>query len=177
MYLLIGDRAGVRVYFGVVEEKLLQKKLNISDIGDDILLKSLKGNFRGSTITPVTGDELYDIYGKVFPSELEIKSSMFYRTMDGVPGLTKDKEAKSFQGMDRLIDAMQGDEFALMILAKPVDCCGWQMTNLERNLDEIYRKLAWASKCQYQYSANASTSKSMSVNRSVSDGVAEAVNN
>ena len=179
VYLLIGDKAGVRVFFGVVEEEPLQEKLNISDIGDDILLKSLKGNFRGSTITPITGDELYDIYGKVFPSELKINSSssMFYRTMDGVPGLTKDKEAKSFQGMDRLIDAMQGDEFALMILAKPMDCHGWQMTNIERNLDEIYRKLAWASKCQYQYSENASTNKSMSVSHGVSDGVTEAVNN
>ena len=184
VYLLIGDKVGVRVYFGVVEEKLeKEKKLNILTIGNDILLKSLKGNFRGSTITPIEGEEIYDIYGKVFPSELvqerpsEKARMMHYRTMDGVPGLTKDKEAKSFQGMDRLIDAMQGDEFALMILAKPMGCCGWQMTNIERNLDEIYRKLTWASKCQYQYSENASTNKSMSVSRGVSDGVTEAVNN
>ena len=192
VYLLIGDKkSGVRIYLGVVQDignEKLPDGLNMSNVGDDILLKSLKGNFRGSTITPITGEELDEVYGKVFPSELppesrpktaesRLKTELRYRTMDGVPGLTKDNETKSFQGMDRLIDAMHGDDFSLMILAKPIDCAGRQMDSVERNLDGIYRKLTWASKCQFQDSRNTSKNSSKSISRSVSDGISEAVNN
>ncbi len=182
IYLLIGDKTRVNVYYGVVEDRSakLPEGLNISDVGDDILLKSLKGNFRGSTITPVTGDDLWNVYEKVFPQEehVEIRTpKLFYRTMDGVPGVTKDKDVKSFQGMDRLIDTMQGDDFTLMILAKPIQHGVGESAELERELDEIYRKLTWASQCHYQYSFGSSKNTGVSVSSGVSDGVSEGVNN
>ena len=178
IYLLLGDKNAVEIYFGVVEDEVDKLKgLNISNVGDDILLRSLKGNFRGSTIEPVENEELRSIYGRVFPSELGDNSSkVLYRTMDGVPGLTKDKETQSFRGMDRLIDVMLGDKFALMILAKPIDCRGKEMAKLESNLDEIYRKLAWASKCNYQRSENSAVNNGTTFSEGVSDGVAETVN-
>lgn len=182
IYLLIGDKTRVNVYYGVVEDRSakLPEGLNISDVGDDILLKSLKGNFRGSTITPVTGDDLWNVYEKVFPQEehVEIRTpKLFYRTMDGVPGVTKDKDVKSFQGMDRLIDTMQGDDFTLMILAKPIQHGVGESAELERELDEIYRKLTWASQCHYQCSSGSSKNTGVSVSSGVSDGVSEGVNN
>ena len=76
IYLLLGDKNAVEIYFGVVEDEVDKLKgLNISNVGDDILLRSLKGNFRGSTIEPVENEELRSIYRRVFPSELGDNSS------------------------------------------------------------------------------------------------------
>lgn len=188
LYLLVGDENGVKVYFGVAEDatQKLPKGLRLSDIGDDILCRSIRGNFRGSTVTPVSGDSLWDVIYKVFPSEEEEvadgkgnekKKSVFYSTMDGVPGITKDKDAKSFQGMDRLMDVMLGDRFSLMFLITPIVAGGHEMAALENNLDEVYRKLTWAAKCHYQYAKNNGINKGISFSHGVSDGVSEGVNN
>lgn len=188
LYLLVGDDNGVKVFFGVAEDatQKLPSGLRLADIGDDILCRSIRGNFRGSTITPVVGDGLWEVIFKVFPSEGEDvhdskskdgKNSVFYRTMDGVPGLTKDKDAKTFQGMDRLMDVMLGDQFALMFLIKPIVAEGREMAVLEKNLDEVYRKLTWAAKCHYQYAKNSGTNKGISFSHGISDGVSEGVNN
>ena len=108
--------------------------MNIADVGDDILKKSLEGNFRGSKVTLV--EDVLPIVAKVFPEE-EDRTRGHYKILDGMPGNTHAQEVKTFRGVDRLIDVMLGESFAVMVLAKPLPGNGHGASQLETKLDDI----------------------------------------
>ena len=76
----------------------------------DILTPSMKGNFRGSKILEVNLAEKKSILNK-------IQTAASFGMLEGVPGV--DEKNENFQGTDRLIDVMQGDEFGLAVIATP----------------------------------------------------------
>jgi hypothetical protein len=114
IYLILGDKKGVHFYFGVAKDLYSDRELDleIHDIGEFVLKPSLEGNFRGSVVSKIKSEEKRDILGK-------IKDMSHNCILEGVPGINKDDE--HFQGVDRLVDVMLGDEFGLMIIAKPLD--------------------------------------------------------
>lgn len=112
VYLIIGNEKGVSFYYGVAKDFSEDANtLEINDIGDMILKPSLQGNFRGSVISEVNADEKKSILKK-------LESMRRTKVLEGVPGINKDDE--NFQSVDRIIDVMLGDNFALMLIAKPV---------------------------------------------------------
>lgn len=147
--------------------------MNIADVGDDILKKSLEGNFRGSKVTLV--EDVLPIGAKVFPEE-EDRTRGHYKILDGMPGNTHAQEVKTFRGVDRLIDVMLGESFAVMVLAKPLPGNGHDASQLETKLDDIYQKLAFYARTQYQRSKTTGTNSSTSLNEGISDGVSESKN-
>lgn len=155
IYLILGDSSGVNFYFGAVKNLYQSEdlKLNITEIGEDILESSLRGNFRGSQISKVDNDSLSKIAERV-------KESACCSVLDGVPGVSKDKEKKSFQGVDRLVDVMLGDEFGMMIIAKPLTT-KQEVYSIEKNLYEIYSMLAPFAKHSLQIGSSAGSSDSL----------------
>ncbi len=175
IYLLVGDEMGIRIYFGVVEDRTekLPQGLSIAGIGDDILVKSLRGNFRGSRVSPVKVQEFDDLIRRLFPKNIDKNSAErpqkklpFYKTLRGVPGKNKDNEEKHFRGIDRLIDIMLGEEFAVLLLAKPIHGHSIAVSTIEESLDEIYHSLSWASRSQQQ----RSKSKAENIGTTLSQG-------
>ena len=161
VYLLVGDEMGIRIYFGVVEDRTekLPQGLSIAGIGDDILVKSLRGNFRGSRIFPVNVQEFDGLIKRLFPQNIgkmastkPQKGQPFYKTLRGVPGKNRDNEEKHFHGIDRLIDIMLGEEFAVLLLAKPIHGHADAVARIEETLDGIYHSLVWAARSQLQKS-------------------------
>lgn len=132
IYLILGDKSGVRFYFGAVKDLYEDKRLDLSiyDIGTCILEPSLKGNFRGSTIKEVLAEQKKEVVDC-------IHSMKHFRFLEGVPGINKDDE--NFQGVDRLVDVMLGDEFGLMIIAKPLTQD--EVAEMEKNLNNLYSGL------------------------------------
>ena len=174
VYLIVGTKRGVQFYFGISKDysAIQEAPINIDEIGKAILGPSLNGNFRGSLVTEIGNNEREEIWEA-------IKKHQCASVLEGVPGINKDQDKKDFQGVDRVVDVMRGDEFTIMLLAKPI-------TNrqdnyaIEKELYEIYSALAPFSKASYQSSMNEGTSKTEGVNetdttstgasRTVSDG-------
>lgn len=126
IYLIFGDATGVKFYFGAARDKLYPEDkmpFSVHDLEQDILTPSMKGNFRGSKILEVNRDERKIILDK-------IKNAASFGMLEGVPSI--DDKNENFQGTDRLIDVMQGDEFGFAIIAKPY-------TDIET--DELEQKL------------------------------------
>lgn len=163
IYLIIGDRAGVHFYFGVARDLYAsqdKKKLSIKDVGDFILEPNIKGNFRGSKIKEVSPEEKYKIN--------QIMDDMNnYALLEGVAGVNEDQE--KYQGVDRLVDVMLGNEFGFMIVAKPMSF--EELMTIEDNLNEFYTKIAPLCKTSIQDSTSETDGKNKTNTKGVSNSV------
>ncbi|MCM1166605.1 MAG: DUF87 domain-containing protein [Lachnospiraceae bacterium] len=166
IFLILGDKNGVHFYYGVSKDETndFNMKLSIADIGTKILKPSIQGNFRGSKINTLTPDETNNIVNKI--------SNMKYSGMlEGVPGANKDDE--KFQGVDRLVDVMLGDEFGFMVIAKPLN--QETVLDIQSNMYSLYSKLVPMSKRSKQSGTSSSTGRnsSVSVGESTSNGTSD----
>ena len=162
VYLILGRKNHVNFYFGLSRDPHSETNANLQEITEQVLAPSLQGNFRGSKISQVEAAELGDIQKYIQEPE-----KLNFSVVEGVPGVTKDKEKKSFQGVDRLVDVMLGDEFGLMIVAKPINN-QTEIDILEKSLDEIYRMITLDAKqqmqCGYNEGENSGNSRTQGSN-------------
>lgn len=159
LYLIIGDKKGVHFYFGVAEDLTneIQLKLEIDDIGDNILKPSINGNFRGSKVLKLDYDNKKHIKEK-------LDDMNYFGVVEGVPGINEDSE--DLQGVDRLVDVMLGDEFCISIIASPID--RKEIINIENNLYKIYSNISPLVKDVFQDGTSKGTSESTSEAVSIS---------
>jgi len=156
VYLLVGDTNGISFYFGIAKDLNYSKELelDIDDIGKHLLKSNIEGNFRGSKVVEVTTAKKQLI-------EKILKMKRFAK-LEGVPNIDKDNE--DFQGIDRLIDVMTGDEFALLLLANPLD--SFEIESLESSLHSIYNKLYPLGKISLQETKGSSKTTGTSKGKS-----------
>ena len=163
VYLIVGGSNGVSFYAGVAKDMSYkgELELDIDDIGKRVLKPSIEGNFRGSKVLEVEKGQKAELVSKIDKMKRFAKVS-------GIPSVYKDKE--DFQGIDRLIDIMSGDEFALMVLAKPLS--NNAISHIERTLFDAYNRIAPMTKTSVQHSDGSSVSSSTSATKgsSISDG-------
>ncbi len=160
LYLIVGDKYGVHFYFGVVKDlnKNVELELEVDDIGEDILKPSINGNFRGSKVTKVNPLEKRKLKNKLD----EVK---YFGVVEGVPGINEDSE--NFQGVDRLVDVMLGDEFYISIIASPLNQS--EIIDIERNLYKAYSNISPLTKEVIQESKSKGISASTNISISESE--------
>ena len=151
LYLILGDENKVKFYFGVARDYSYDAPPDFSalDVGRDILLPGIRGNFRGSAIAEVSENEEK---AKILET---LRTFSEGGCLFGVPG--SDADSESFQGVDRLIDVMAGDRFGFLLLARPY---------AEAQVDEIETALMEASDALTplaHYSVQRSHSKNVAV--------------
>jgi DNA helicase HerA-like ATPase len=163
VYLLLGDRHGVSFYFGIAKDKNYDKplELDVDKIGKSILKPSIEGNFRGSKIRRLTRNKKSMV-------KSNINGFNKFAKIEGLPSVNEDNE--EFQGVDRLVDIMIGDEFGLIILADPLS--NNQIKDIEERLYDIYNKLTPFSKksLQNSYSKSETKGTNSGTNRSKTTG-------
>lgn len=166
VYLLIGDKNGVSFYFGISKDLSYENELelDVDDIGK-ILKSSIEGNFRGSKVVEVK-KEKKEILNK-------LDSMQRFAKVEGVPSINKDTEG--FQGVDRLVDVMMGDEFILLVLADPLTYK--EVENIESSLYNIYNKLSPLAKFSLQESNGETNTKGggNTKNYSKTDGASDSI--
>ncbi len=160
IYLLLGNKRGVSFYFGIVKDFYSSNplELSVNDIGKFILKPNLEGNFRGSKIIEQSQDDKNNILRS-------IKNMKQFARVDGVPSVNVDSE--DFQGVDRLVDVMLGDEFGLMVLADPLSAD--EIQEVESSLYKIYNKLSPLAKLSVQESSGINETDGESKGKSSSD--------
>jgi hypothetical protein len=163
LYLILGDQSGVHFYFGVVrnlhEHEFLT--LSVKDIGEQILEPSLRGNFRGSKINEVEPETKKQILDN-------LQSMNHFGILEGVPGINEDSE--DFQGVDRLIDVMLGDQFGLAIISKPLKA--EEITQMEKHIYQAYEEIIPFVKKNIQEGTSQGTSGGQTITKNANDSVA-----
>lgn len=86
IYLILGSCSRVDFYFGIARDT----NCDVYDIAQDMLAPSIKGNFHGSNIKLVDGDEKQVIFDR-------LHNVNFCGMLEGVPGVDKDASDKHFQ--------------------------------------------------------------------------------
>ena len=156
IYLLMGDSDGVSLYVGVAKDFSSDVKclLNVKDVGKNVLQSSIESNFRGCKVS--SSLELN--------KEIHSKISSFkrYTKVAGVPSVNVDNEG--FQGVERVIDAMRGREFALMIIA------GHASENEEQQLEDAIYELYTSLMPLSKFSKQSSNGENGSITQGYSKG-------
>ena len=178
IYLILGNKKGVSFYFGLVKESKYNGELSmpIDEMGNNLLKSAIRGNFRGSKIEEVSPEEMLEIFDKMHTNSENKNLIRKYANVIGTPGINESEDKKSFQGVDRLVDVMQGDDFGLCILAKPLSKSA--IKKIEDDLYRIYESLTAFSKISLQEGKNISegistskgTSESMTTGENKSIG-------
>jgi len=167
IYLILGDKKGVSFYFGLVRESKYDGELPmpVDEMGNKLLKSAIRGNFRGSKIEEVKPEEMLEIFDRMQTNSNNRNRK--YASVIGTPGINESEDKKSFQGVDRLVDVMQGDDFGLCILAKPLSKRA--IKKIEDDLYQIYNNLSKFSKVSLQEGENKS--KGTSISKGTSDSV------
>lgn len=147
IYLLMGDKDRVYFCFGIAKDKRFNKKLSldVDDIGESILKPSLEGNFRGSVVEKLNKRQRLAVKNI-------ISDFTHVAKLEGVPSVHEENE--QFQGVDRLVDIMSGDEFCFAVMADPLSLL--EISEIESQLHNIYDKLLPLSKRSIQTGDNFS---------------------
>ena len=173
IYLILGDKKGVSFYFGLVKESKYDGELPmpIDEMGNNLLKSAIRGNFRGSKVEEVSPEEMVEIFDRM-QTNSNNRNARKYASVIGTPGINESEDKKSFQGVDRLVDVMQGDDFGLCILAKPLSKRA--IKKIENDLYQIYNSLSTFSKISLQEGENLS--KGTSISKGTSDSVSSGEN-
>ena len=174
--LIKSDGTSITFYFGT-------RVLNLKDTNtlfgaSDVLESALLGNFPGTVIKPVLeGDELAGLLENVFSTNKN-KDQKRICTVRGIAGIrSKDESPQKLfvQGMEKLVNSMQGKEYSLLVIADPVAPeainsmkTGYEQLASQLSLVEETTISSGTNKNQTK-GTNVGTSFSHSVNNSVSD--------
>lgn len=169
VYLLVGNKEGVSFYFGIAKDKSFTKELvlDVDDIGRTILKPAIEGNFRGSVVEQLGKKQRVQV-------KETLKKFHHVAKLEGVPSVNEENE--EFQGVDRLVDVMSGDDFCLAIVADPLSLS--EIASIESTLYAIYDKLCPMSKESIQTGKNNShtSGKSEGTNSSKTTGTNDSLN-
>ena len=162
IYLVFGSATNVSFYVGVAKDLSFKDELelDIDDVANRVLKPSIEGNFRGSVL-----EEVKEKNELVF----KMQNMKRFAKISGVPSIYKDKE--DFQGIDRLIDIMSGDEFMLLILAKPIS--NDKIDEIEQMLFDAYNQISLLSKAQIQQNDGVSITKTKGKSEGKSESFGE----
>ena len=162
--LLTSTKTGVEFYLGVRTPDGCEMNRQIAEAFE----RTFYGNFPGSKLKAVEGQGKVDaLLGRIMPED----GSNAVTALTSIPAL-KDEDAeneKFTQGIEKVIDTMQGTEYAILIISDPVnkDQIAWT----KQGYEELYSELYPLS--QTELSIGKSDAKSMSV--SEMDGVTETI--
>ena len=161
VYLIVGEREKISFYFGVVKNRR-NLEIDIDDIANQILKSNIEGNFRGSKIRRIKKEEKLSL-------QEQIKNFTYIAEVNGVPNVNE--EAKKFQGIDRLVDVMLKDEFALMIISSALSLN--EIKSIEKELFKIYDKITPFVKKTIQKTISKGNNKSETTSISESNSESE----
>lgn len=163
VYLLKGNSSGVKFYIGIVRNKQKNNhalELSVRHIADAILNPCFCGNFRGSQFEKID-HQIHSI------EDLSNYNSV--GLLQGVVGNQELGENNFFQGVDRLIDIMHGEDYCLVVNAAYVNMEA--LLCLENAIHSGYSKLALQAKLSVQHGTNNNKSEATGNNATYTEGV------
>lgn len=155
--MLLDSRDGnIELYMGIrTSEDILEDNSGL----DKVFMKVFSGNFPGCRMSEVTGD----FYDTKMSTLLPADGTNAVTALTTLPSLKDENtDNQSFvQGLEKLIDIMQNEEFAILIISDPVS--SGQVENIKQGYEELYSEL-------YPFvETELNVGKSDSVNMSRSD--------
>lgn len=157
IYVISGNKQGANIYFGIAKNQSYKGEieLSITDYSKEILKASFEGNFQGSKLINLNRNE---IEKEIFEP---LKKSNNLSFLGGVPSKSqKSDDTPDFQGIDRLINAMYGEQWQMIIVCEPVK--KEEISEIKDEVYDLYENLHENAKVSFQSSETKGSSKSYS---------------
>ena len=157
--MIHGEKDRVKISLGIKNHDSSETYKNA-----DIMSSTLKGNFPGTRIKNILKSDLKE---KIKNEITQLKS---VASVSDIPGLRSEDETNDrqfTQGIEKLIDTMQGETYTLLLIADPIS-----RDNLTKNrlsLENIYSSLAPVSQQQLTVGKN----ESKAITKTVTDGISQ----
>lgn len=168
VYVIKGTVKGIELYLGVVKnanenKPVLDTQLKAVNYGENIA-EVFQGNFNGSELEKLSGADM-----KRIMIEEPLKYD-YAGVITGVPSVdeTNGESKYDFQGIDRLVNTMLGQEWRMVLVCEPV--ADKDITSFQDDIFELYNRLSVWSKRNIQTSSNVGTSSTEGTNKSESKG-------
>lgn len=137
--LIDGSDTGVNFYLGA-------KVNSTSGIAGDLLKNSFTANFPGSSCTKLMNEEVNKV--------LAFQNFNNISSVTVVPSQRKENDKNYIQGIEKLIDAMQGKRYTAIFIANPVSAV--DIVEKKRGLEQLYSSLSPFAKSTLAYGENQS---------------------
>lgn len=137
------------------------------DLAQDVLASCLNANFPGVIFSRADENSIGALAGETFSGNPRVA------TVTDVPGLRfedETKERRFMQGIEKLIDAMRGEEYSFLVIADPVS--SGDLAASRRALESLYSNLVPFGESQF----TAGTSETDSISKSLTRGVTTTIN-
>lgn len=134
----------------------------------DGLLKSMKGNLPGTRTTQVRNSEYHEMTRRIF--DRENSSSLTVSCVTGVPSLKDLRNEHDVRGLERLINAMHGEEFSAIFLAQAIS--PEQILEMRQGYEEMHTAISGFRKATYSSGRN----ESQGLSKGKSEGTAVSFN-
>lgn len=160
-----GSSEKVTIQFGVKNPDA--KKIALSQ---EVLEKNLKANFPGSLFANCDKTALKENVLDAIPF------SGVVSTVTDVAGLRFEEETKDrqfMQGIEKLIDTLQGENYSLLLVADPISLT--DLNESRRALENLYSSLVPFCESQFTVGTNESDSVNQSITNSITDTVSNSV--
>lgn len=159
VYIIRGDKKETKIYLGVSVADSSKEISGIGDYAHDILEASFQGMFRGSKLQFL---ETTEVERQIFEP---LDDANYLSLAIGIPSLVDKRQKKDdsdFQGIDRLISSMHGENWMMIVVCEPMQRS--EIAEIQQNTFELYENLILEAKLSEQKSESKGTGTSNSVN-------------
>lgn len=131
---------------------------------------TFEGNFPGSELTKQKKTSLLNCIERIFPEGSENGRSI--NVVCGIPGKRNEqirRNSEYVQGIEKIIDSMQGKKFALVIISDPMK--SEKLQEIRDGYETLYSQLSVFSGTVLSYSESDSNAVANTITRSITDTI------
>lgn len=162
--LISGHKSHTDYYLGIVSKDIEQQNESVETQGE-ILKGVLAGNFPGLEFETVKGEEKRRLLKNSFVDD-------YVSSISGIASIRKEKEQsyeKFVQGIEHLVDSLQGREYKVIVLADPVN--QYELANAKQGYESLYTQLSPFLKTSISFNE----AETMTLTQSHTDGMTETI--
>ena len=167
------EKVGANIYLGIREDpsKKNMKNRNL-DTSSRTLQKVLRSNFPGSETRGISLQEEEELLGGAFGDAQEAVASV--SCVAALRDKSKTEDKAFVQGIERFMDAMDGEVYTAMFLAEPVSVD--TQAEIRSGYENLYSNLSPFRKSTWSYTENQSTAVMESLCSGTSHTISDTVN-
>ena len=169
--IILSDGGKVEYYLGT-----RSTDINNIEVCQKTFMGTFEGNFPGTEIKKQKKSAVYDCIERIFPEDSNSRRSI--SVVCGIPGARNDasrKNSEFVQGIEKVIDSMQGKRFALIIISDPVE--SERLQQIRAGYENLYTQLSAFAGTSLSYSESDSNAVSDSITRSIADTIGSSISN
>jgi len=153
--LLNSDGKECDLYLGV-------KSVNNAVQSFNILESSVRGNFPGTKLNcNYMNENIENLMGEIIPEN----NNSELTSVIGIPSLKNEKNEDFLQGIENLINGMQGKKFSALIIADPISHS--QLTLARKSYEDIYTQLSIFKDTTFNLSKNEAITLTETIGESI----------